>query len=89
MSKKVKLIRYRFKTRSVDDFRPLIDMAYIQMPYWCTGTAGDDSYATIVCYLPENEELKKYWDDAYGIEYDKTDEIIYTDRFQKPKWIMY
>lgn len=83
----MKLVRYRFKTKSVDDYRPLIDMKNIQMPWWCTGSAMDDSYVIIVCYLPEDEVLEKYWDDAYDIEYDLCDEIKYTDRFQKPKWI--
>ena len=81
----MQLIRYRFKTKSVDDWRPLIDMANIQMPWWCTGQ-GDD-YMIIVCYLPEEEYLETYWDDAYDIEYDKVNEIIYNSRFFKPDWI--
>ncbi len=81
------LRRYRFKTKSVEDFRPLIDMAEIQMPWWCTGSAMDDSYMIIVCYLPADEDLKKYWDDAFDVEYDECDEIIYTSRFTKPEWI--
>jgi len=52
------LMRYRFKTKSVDDYRPLIDMADIQMPWWCT-TYGVE-YVTIVCYLPKEEDLLKY-----------------------------
>lgn len=51
------LIWYRFKTKAVDDCRPLIDMKSIQMPWWCTGYAMDDSYAIIVCYLPKGEDL--------------------------------
>lgn len=79
-------IRYRFKTHAVEDFRPIIDMADIKMPYWCTGIAADESYATIVCYLPKYEDLFKYWDDAYDIEYEKVEEIKYTSRFPKPSW---
>ena len=56
----MRLVRYRFKTKSVDDYRPLIDMKNIQMPWWCSGEADDGSYAIIICYLPENEELEKY-----------------------------
>ena len=82
------LVWYRFKTKSVDDVRPLIDMKDIQMPYWCTGYAGDDSYATIVCFLPKGEDLYKYWDDAYDIASDERDGITYTDRFPKPSWIL-
>lgn len=50
----MKLTRYRFKTSAVDDFRPLIDMKYVQMPWWCSWQAGDGSYAIIICYLPED-----------------------------------
>ena len=80
------MLRYRFKTKAVEDCRPLIDMAVIKMPWWCTGYAGDDSYAVIVCYLPEDEDLFKYWDDAYGIEKESVSAIQYSDRFPKPSW---
>ena len=78
------LYRYRFKTKA-EDFRPLTDMECIQMPWWCSGEGYD--YWIIVCYLPENEDLYKYWDDAYDIDCEESDEIKYTDRFQKPSWI--
>ena len=81
------LIWYRFKTKAVDDCRPLIDMKSIQMPWWCTGYAMDDSYAIIVCYLPKGEELFKYWNDAYDIASEERSEIRYTERFQKPEWL--
>lgn len=80
-----KLIKYRFKTKAIDDYRPLVDMKEIQMPWWCTGE-GEDC-AVIICYLPEGENLKKYWDDAYDIEREKRNCIVYTDRFPKPDWI--
>ena len=81
------LKRYRFKTKSVEDPRPLKDMKYINMPWWCTGEAGDGSYATIVCYLPETESLFDYWDDAFAITDSNVTEITYTDRFPKPEWL--
>lgn len=81
------LMWYRFKTKAVEDYRPLVDMKEIQMPWWCTGFAADDSYAIIVCYLPRYEELEKYWDDAYDIEFKRVSEIVYTDRFRKPEWL--
>lgn len=84
----MRLIRYRFKTNAVDDFRPLVDMKDIQMPWWCSGEAMDGSYVIIICYLPEDETLEKYWDDAYDIESDSCSEIKYTDRFHKPDWII-
>ena len=87
-------IRYRFKTWSVDDPRPLRDPAPIKMPWWCSGIGFgrhgarpyDDEYAVIVCYLPEDEELKKYWDDAFDVETEEVEKIKYTDRFPKPEW---
>lgn len=82
-----KLRRYRFKTKSVEDYRPLIDMKDIQMPWWCTGSDMDDTYVTIVCYLPEDEDLYKYWDDAYNVDYTECDEIVYNSRFRKPDYI--
>ncbi len=84
---KERLMWYRFKTKSVDDFRPLIDMKEIQMPWWCTAIASDKSYAIIVCFLPKGEDLYKYWDDAYDVESDERTGITYTDRFPKPSWI--
>ena len=82
-----KLKRYRFKTKSVDDFRPLIDMSSINMPWWSTGESGDGKYATIVCYLPPEEDLMKYWDDAYDIDVEDVEEIKYSSRFPKPDWV--
>lgn len=81
------LVWYRFKTKAVDDYRPLVDMKDIQMPWWCTGFSSDDSYAIIVCYLPKGEDLFKYWDDAYDIDSEERMEITYTDRFNKPDWL--
>lgn len=80
-------IRYRFKTHSVDDPRPLIDMAKINMPWWCTGYGINNDYAIIVCYLPKGINIYTYWDDAFDIEKAETEKITYTDRFPKPEWI--
>ena len=79
------LKRYRFKTKVMDDFRPLVDMADINMPWWCS-SQGED-YMIIICYLPCEEELEKYWDDAYDIDVSECSEITYTSRFPKPDWI--
>ena len=85
----MKYIRYRFKTKSVDDPRPLIDMSKINMPWWCTGYAADNTCAIIVCYLPKDPDksIYFYWDDAFDIEKEEVDKIIYTDRFPKPYWV--
>ena len=81
------MVRYTFKTRAVEDCRPLVDMAQIGMPWWCTGIAGDGSYATMVCYLPEVVSLHHYWDDAFDITCERVGEIKYSQRFPKPVWL--
>ena len=83
------MLRYRFKTKSVEDWRPLIDLKDIGMPYWCSGEGGcgSDSYAIIICYLPNDEDLLKYWDDAYDIDVQYVDDIEYSSRFPKPEYL--
>lgn len=77
-------IRYRFNTYAMPDMRPIIfNPAY---PWWCSGTAGDDSYAVIIAYLPAGEPLERYWDDAFEITSDECDEITFSDRFDKPEY---
>jgi hypothetical protein len=74
--------RYRFKTKALDDYRPLIFNP--KYPWWCSGE-GDD-YAIIIAYLPPTEGLFRYWDDAYDIDFDLRDEITFTSRFPKPDY---
>lgn len=83
--------RYRFKTKSVDDCRPLVFNP--KYPWWCSGyeldgTPDNPKYkaATIIAYLPILEDLKKYWDDAFDIEYTDEATIKFSDRFPKPKY---
>lgn len=77
-------IRYRFQTASITDYRPLVfNPAY---PWWCSGYS--DSTATIVAYLPAEEDLLKYWDDAHNIEQEKSEKIVFTDRFPKPGYFI-
>lgn len=83
----MKYIRYRFKTKSADDPRPLKDLKEIGMPYWVSGYTGDMSAAIIICYLPVGVDLKEYWDDAFEINVQECSEITYTDRFPKPNWL--
>lgn len=79
-------VRYRFKTKSVDDWRPLIfDKRF---PCWCSGYAGDMSYAIIIMYLPVDEDLDKYYDDAYDIESTMEKEIKFSGRFPRPDWFI-
>jgi len=83
---KTKWRRYRFYTKSVEDFRPLIFNP--KYPWWCSGEAGDGSYAIIIAYLPIEECLTKYWDDAYEIDYTDHDAIEFSGRFPKPKYFV-
>ena len=80
-----KYIKYRFKTKAIEDYRPLKDMKDIQCPWWCSGEGTDD--AIIICYLPKDIDLIEYLDDAYDIDKTETDEITYTDRFKKTDYI--
>lgn len=78
----VKWHRYRFKTKSINDCRPLIFNP--QYPWWCSGY-GDDN-AIIIAYLPSTEKLTKYWDDAYDVEFTKEEEVTFSSRFPKPDY---
>jgi len=78
--------RYRFETASVDDYRPLIFNP--KYPWWCSGYHGDMSKAIIVAYLPSDEDLKKYWDDAEEITFTEEKEITFSDRFPKPEYFV-
>lgn len=76
-------IRYRFYTRA-DDYRPIIfNPAY---PWWCSGEAGDGSYSVIVAYLPKDEPLERYWDDAFEITEDECEAITFSSRFPQPEY---
>lgn len=75
------MLKYRFETFSKEDYRPLVfDPRY---PWWCTGFT--DKTAIIVAYLPEDESLTTYWDDAHRVDV-KTEEITFSDRFPKPDY---
>jgi hypothetical protein len=79
---KQKWKRYRFRTKSVEDYRPLIFNR--KYAWWCSGFGEND--AIIIAYLPIDEDLLKYWDDAHDIEFTEENEIIFTSRFPRPSW---
>lgn len=74
--------RYRFKTFSINDYRPLIFNP--KYPWWCSGQ--NDETATIIAYLPSSEHLSDYWDDASELESTEHDTIEFSDRFPKPDY---
>lgn len=78
--------RYRFKTYATDDYRPLVFNE--KYPWWCSGYGEGESgnCAIIIAYLPDGEDLKKYWDDAFDIDFTEEEEIKFSSRFTKPEW---
>jgi hypothetical protein len=76
--------RYRFKTKSIKDYRPIIFNP--KFPWWCSGES--DINVTIVAYLPDSEGLKKYWDDAFDISFTECEEIKFCGRFTKPDYFV-
>lgn len=79
--------RHTFKTRSVDDCRPVVFNP--KYPWWCSGVAGDDSYATIVAWLPGFEEtVEKYWPDAFDDSFTVHWKIEFSGRFPKPDYFV-
>lgn len=80
----VQWIRWRFHA-DYDDYRPIEWPP--PGPYWCSGYAGDESYSTLIAYLPRGVAVTDYWPEA--TELDSTlavDGIVFTDRFPQPKW---
>ena len=76
--------RYRFKTKSIKDYRPLIFNP--KYPWWCSG--DNEECVTIVCYLPKGENLLQYWDDAFAIDTTEHETIEFTSRFDKPEYFV-
>lgn len=77
-------IRYRFRTKSVDDYRPIVFNP--KYPWWCSGFGED--HAVIIAYLPPDEDLRVYWDDAFDIDSTEEGEIVFSGRFPKPKYFI-
>jgi len=80
--------RYRFKTYAVKDNRPLIFNP--KFPWWCSGYGeeGKKEVSIIICFLPKDEDLLKYWDDAFDIEFTEEETITFTSRFSKPEYFV-
>ena len=64
------------------DFRPI--KGPIKYPYWCTGQKSDSF--VIVAYADSIEQIEELWPEAYNIEANEVQEIVFTTRFQKPEW---
>lgn len=75
------MIRARFYTDEYD-FRPI--EWPIKYPYWRSG----ETYGAniLIAYADSVEDIKRLWPEAYQIEWDEVDEIVFTSRFPKPDW---
>lgn len=78
------MIRSRFKA-NYPDFRP-VKYPYPH-PWWCTGTAGDESHSTLVAYADNEDQIKEFWPEAEDIESEERDEYTFTSRFPRPVWL--
>jgi len=80
--------RYRFNTFAVEDNRPLIFNP--KYPWWCSGYGENNNgeYSVIVAYLPADEDLFKYWDDAFEVEFTEEEKITFSGRFPKPSYFL-
>ena len=89
------MLRIRFKLRVGEvggDFRPTTWP--ILYPYWCTGEGlgpsiyGDEDVKcfVMVAYAEDEDQLMRWWPEAFDLSVTKVDKIEFTDRFPKPKW---
>lgn len=79
------MIRARFYIKFDDcgnDYRPV--KWPIKYPYWCTGESSDAF--TLVAYADNVAQIKELWPEAYGIEAEEVQKIVFTTRLPKPKW---
>lgn len=79
------MIRARFKVNGAD-YRPVKFPP--PHPYWCTGYAGDGSYAIVVAYADNEDQVREYWPEAAEIDAEPAERYIFTDRFPKPDWLI-
>lgn len=77
------MIRARFKADG-KDYRPV--NWPVKHPFWCTGSAMDDSYSIVVAYADDEAEILKNWPEATDIEATEVEGYQFTDRFPKPSW---
>jgi hypothetical protein len=75
------MIRARFYTDS-EDYRPV--KWPIKYPYWCSGETHRASI--LIAYADSVEEIYELWPEAYQIEWEEVDEIVFTSRFPRPRW---
>lgn len=73
--------RVRFKTQE-HDCRPIkFPPPY---PYWYSGM-GDD-YNILIAYVDDDSQIYEFWPEAYDLDSETVDKIVFSDRFSKPDW---
>lgn len=77
------MIRARFETASLDDYRP---MAVAKHPWRCSGET--ETHAIIVAYADDVAEVMRLWPEAERVEMleEGVSEYTFTSRFQRPDW---
>lgn len=79
------MIRARFYIKFKDccnDCRPV--KWPIKYPYWVTGECSDAFI--LAAYADNVEQIKEQWPEAYDIDTEEVQEIVFTTRFPKPEW---
>lgn len=77
------MLRIRFQANA-DDPRPV--NWPIKHPYWVTGFAGDDSYATVVSYADDEQYIFTNWPEAKNLDAQEVEGYVFSGRFPKPDW---
>lgn len=77
------MIRARFVVVGVEDYRPV--HWPVKHPYWCSGYDSNMN-PVIVAYADDEDEIKKNWPEATGIDSEPVTEYMFSGRFPKPKW---
>lgn len=78
-------IRARFKA-NFDDSRPIKWPP--PGPFWETGISANGEYSTVVAYVKSFEQVSEFWPEAKDIDSSNVDEIVFTERFQRPDWYL-
>lgn len=81
---KTKWVKHTLKTRELDDPRPLI--FNLKYPSFVTGSYDD--YTSVVMWLPESENIYRYYDDAFDIKRELFDKIEFTERLPQPEYFI-
>lgn len=74
-------IRARFEA-NLDDSRPVKWPP--PGPFWESGF--NDEHAIVIAYVKNEKQIHEYWPEANNLDCVSVENIVFTDRFQKPEW---